>query len=99
MNHKLPILIAATIGLSILTTNIYVNSAIATRTYESEYGVMGYGAGPVIQEAVNTGNSQLDKAVNKFYHCISHAHEDPPTVEKVDNCYYQTLGDGTGGLT
>jgi len=43
MNRKLPILIAATIGLSILTTIGYVNSAIAKRTYESEYGGMGYG--------------------------------------------------------
>ena len=48
----LPILIAAT------TTNGYVNSAIAKRTYECEYGGMGYegyggmgyGGGPVIQE-------------------------------------------------
>ena len=61
MNRKLPILIAATIGLSILTTIGYVNSAIAKRTYESEYGGMGYGGyggmgngggGPVIQELV-----------------------------------------------
>ena len=43
------------------------------------------GAGHVIQEPVNTGNFQLDKAVNKFYHCISHTHKDPPTIEKVDN--------------
>ncbi|MFZ0511728.1 MAG: hypothetical protein WAM14_08995, partial [Candidatus Nitrosopolaris sp.] len=64
------------------------------------YGGTGYGgAGPVIQEPVNTGNSQLDKAINKFYHCISHTHEDPPTIEKVDNCYYQTLGGSTGRLT
>jgi hypothetical protein len=55
------------------------------------YGGNGYG-GPVIQEPVTTGNSQLDKAINKFYNCISKTHEDPPTVEKVDNCYYQTVG-------
>jgi hypothetical protein len=106
MNNKIPILIAATIGLSILTTNISVNSAIARSTHESGYGGMGYGgmgyggmgygrAGPVIQEPVDTGNPHLDKAINKFYNCLSHTHEDPPTVEKVDNCYYQTLGGNT----
>jgi hypothetical protein len=111
MNNKLPILIAATIGLSILTTNISVNSAIAKSTYESRYGGMGYGgyggmgyggyggmghgaAGPVIQEPVDTGNHHLDKAINKFYNCLSHTHEDPPTIEKVDDCYYKTLGGG-----
>ncbi len=66
MNKKLPLLIAATIGLSILTTNISVNSAIARSTHRSGYGGMGYGgmgyggmdhngAGPVIQEPVDTG--------------------------------------------
>ncbi|MGC2572843.1 MAG: hypothetical protein WA364_15135 [Candidatus Nitrosopolaris sp.] len=125
MNCKLPILIAATIGLSILATNISVHSAIAKRTHESEHGGMGYGGyggmpygyggmpygyggmpygyggmgnrgtGPVIQEPVDTGNQHLDKAINKFYNCLSHTHEDPPTVQKVDNCYYQTLSGGS----
>ena len=98
MNNKLPILIAATIGLSILTTSISVNSALARSKYESGYGGMGYGgAGPVIQEPVDTGNPHLDKAINKFYNCLSHTHEDPPTVQKVDDCYYQTLGNNDGG--
>jgi hypothetical protein len=116
MNRKLPILIAATIGLFILTTNISVNPASAKSKHESEYGGyggMGYGgyggmpygyrgmpyggmghegAGPVIQEPVDTGNAHLDKAINKFYNCLSHTHEDPPTVQKADDCYYQTLG-------
>ena len=96
-------MIAPTIGLSILTTNISVDSAIARSQYESGYGGMGYGgyggmghggAGPVIQEPVDTGNHHLDKAINKFYNCLSHTHEDPPTIEKVDNCYYQTLSGG-----
>src|SRR5215831_17963775 len=111
MNCKLPILIAATIGLSILATNISVHFAIAKRIHESEHGGMGYGGyggmpygyggmgnggtGPVIQESVDTGNQHLDKAINKFYNCLSHTHEDPPTVQKVDNCYYQTLSDGS----
>ena len=59
------------------------------------YGGMPYGGqgvkGPVIQEPVDTGNHHLDKAINSFYNCLSHTHEDPPTVQKVDNCYYQTL--------
>ena len=38
------------------------------------------GAGPVIQEPVDTGNQHLDKAINKFYNCLSH---DPPTVQQV----------------
>ena len=98
MNNKIPILIAVTIGLSILTTNISVNFAIARSKYESGYGGMGYGGmgyggtGPVVQEPVDTGNHHLDKAINKFYNCLSHTHEDPPTIEKTDNCYYQTLG-------
>jgi hypothetical protein len=101
MNNKIPIFIAATIGLSILTVSISVNSASARNTFESEYfggigygghggmpyGGMGYGgAGPVIQEPVDTGNPHLDKAINKFYNCLSHTHEDPPTVQKVDDC-------------
>ncbi|MGC2571925.1 MAG: hypothetical protein WA364_10485 [Candidatus Nitrosopolaris sp.] len=41
---KLPILIAATIGLSILATNISDNSVIARSTHENNYG--GYGGMP-----------------------------------------------------
>src|SRR5262249_12269597 len=105
---KLPILIAA-IGLSILATNISVNSASARNAFDGGYfggygGYGGYGgdggyggmgnggAGPVIQEPKDTGNPHLDKAINKFYNCLSHTHEDPPTVQKVDDCYHQTLG-------
>jgi hypothetical protein len=115
MNRKLPILIAATVGLFILTTNISVNSVIARSTHENDYGGMGYGGyggmpygyggmpyggmgqagtGPVIQEPVDTGNPHLDKTINKFYNCLSHTYEDPPTVQKVDSCYYQTLSGG-----
>src|SRR5215472_3779278 len=92
MNNKIPIFIAVTIGLSILTRSISVNSAIARSTYESGYGRMGFGgmgyggAGPVIQEPLDTGNPHLDKAINKFYNCLSRTHEDSPNVQKVDNC-------------
>jgi hypothetical protein len=115
MNHKLPILIAA-IGLSILATNISVNSASARNTLDSEYfggmgnggyggmpyayGGMGQGGvGPVIQEPVDTGNPHLDRTINNFYNCLSHTHEDPPTVQKVDNCYHQTVGSNGGTQT
>jgi hypothetical protein len=91
------LLIAVTMILSIPTTNIYVNSAAARVGHESAYGGMGYGGvGQVIQEPVDTGKSHLDKAINKFYSCISRTHEDPPAVEKADNCYYQNLGGSTG---
>ena len=86
------LLIAANIGLSISATNVSVNYAMAIAAHGMHHGETGHGGvGPVIQEPVDTGNSQLDKAINKFYHCISHTHEDPPTIDKVDNCYYQTL--------
>jgi hypothetical protein len=59
------------------------------------------GGGSVAQEQVNTGNSNLDKEINKFYSCISKTHQDPPSIGKVDNCYSQALGgsgigDGSG---
>jgi hypothetical protein len=114
-NCKLPILIAAvtTIGLSILATNISVNSALAKRTHEGGNGYGGYGGmpygygggmgngrtGPVIQEPVDTGNDHLDKAINKFYSCLSHTHEDPPTLQITDDCYYKTLGSNGGRQT
>jgi len=52
----------------------------------------GKGGGSVAQEQVSTGNSNIDKEINKFYSCISKTHEDPPSIEKVDTCYSQTLG-------
>jgi hypothetical protein len=54
------------------------------------------GTGPVIQEPVDTGNHDLDKAINKFYNCLSHTHENPPTVQKADTCYYQTVSSNGG---
>ena len=56
----------------------------------------GGGGGSVSQEKVSTGDSSLDKGINKFYSCVSKTHQDPPTIEKVDNCYYQGV-DGSGG--
>jgi hypothetical protein len=53
------------------------------------------GGGSVAQEQVNTGNSNLDKEINKLYRCISKTHQDPPSIGKVDNCYSQALG-GSG---
>ncbi len=111
MNNKIPIFIAVTICLSILTTSVSVNSAIAKEDWG--FGGMGYGghggnrfggmsyggAGSVIQEQVDTGNPNLDKAINEFYNCLSDAHEDPPTFQKADGCYYQTLGSNGGMQT
>jgi hypothetical protein len=74
-NPPLLILIAIIIGLSILTINISINFVMARP--------------PVIQEEVNTGNPNLDKQINEFYHCISKTHEDPPSIQTVDNCYSQ----------
>lgn len=91
-NHRdMLLLLIAAIGLSVLTTNVSINLVDAKSSGGSGYGGSGYG-GPVIQEPVTTGNSHLDKAINKFYNCISKTHEDPPTIEKVDNCYYNTVG-------
>jgi hypothetical protein len=55
------------------------------------------GGGSVAQEQVSTGNSNIDKEINKFYSCISKTHQDPPSIEKVDNCYSQTLGGSDNG--
>jgi len=93
-NYSNMLLLIAAIDLSVLTTNVSINFVDAKSKSllgGSGYGGSGYG-GPVIQEPVTTGNSHLDKAINKFYNCISKTHEDPPTIEKVDNCYYNTVG-------
>jgi hypothetical protein len=79
--------IAAAITFSLLTTSITLTtSAMASSK----------GGGSVMQEQVKTGNSNLDKEIDKFYSCISKTHQDPPSIEKVDNCYSQTLS-GSGG--
>jgi hypothetical protein len=78
-----PFFIAFAIMLSILAINISLTpSAMASNK----------GGGSVVQEKVNTGNSNLDKSINKFYSCISKTHQDPPSIEKVDNCYSLALG-------
>jgi hypothetical protein len=75
MKHPpLLILIAIIIGLSVLTINISINFAMARRAHGVAHEVLP----PVIQEQVYTGNPDLDKQINKFYHCISKTHEDPP---------------------
>ena len=82
-NFPLLILIATIIGLSVITANTSINFAMAASS--------GNGRGAsVVQEQVNTGNPNLDKEINKFYSCISKTHQDPPPIQIVDNCYYQT---------
>jgi hypothetical protein len=93
MNNPLLILVWIIFGLSILTTNISNNFAMAASN----------GGAFVVQEQVSTGNLNLDKEINKFYHCISKTHADPPSIQSVDNCYHQTsIGDhqtSTGGTS
>jgi hypothetical protein len=83
------------IVLALITNSRIVISALA---------VSGGVAGPVIQEAVNTGNPDLDKQVNKFYGCISKITHEPqePGKAEVDNCYFQVFGGGinsSSGIT
>jgi hypothetical protein len=80
------------IVLALVTNSRIVISALAVSS-----GV----AGPVIQEAVNTGNPDLDKQVNKSYGCISkitHEPQEPGRIE-VDNCYFQMFGGGSNNST
>jgi hypothetical protein len=47
------------------------------------------GAGPVIQEPVDTGDHHLDKAINKFYNCLSHTriiYNIGKIREKINSC-------------
>jgi hypothetical protein len=83
-NRTLFLIAASAITLSLLASS----STFATPVMASSKG----GGGPVSQEQVSSGNSNLDKEINKFYSCISKTHQDPPSIEKVDNCYYQALG-------
>jgi hypothetical protein len=87
MSNPLPLtLIVIIIGLSVLTiNNISINFAMARRAHGRGHSALP----PVIREQVNSGNSNLDKQINKFYHCISKTHEDPPSIQTVEYCYYQ----------
>ena len=78
-----------TIGVSLLM----MNTAIAASNVNG--GTIR--SGPVVQEQANTGNPTLDKEINKFYSCISKTHQDPPTKQIVDNCYYQSSIEGING--
>jgi hypothetical protein len=65
-----------------------------SRIIISALAVSSVNSGPVIQEAVNTGNPEFDKQVNKFYDCISNITHEPqePGKAEVDNCYFQIFG-------
>src|SRR6266849_5749399 len=83
------------IVLALVTNSRIVISALAVSSGSS---------GPVIQEAVNTGNPDLDKQVNKFYSCIAKITHEPqePGKAEVDNCYFQIFGgsiDNSSGVT
>ncbi len=90
-SNRKPLFIAAAVTLSLLTTS----TALSTSAMASIKG-----GGSVVQEQVNTGNSRLDKEINNFYSCISKTHQDPPSINKVDDCYSQAFGGGySGGST
>jgi len=93
MRNRALFFMSAAITLSLLIASI----GLTTPAMASSKGIKG-GGGPVTQEQVSTGNPTLDKEINKFYSCISKTHQDPPTIEKVDSCYYQALS-GAGGST
>jgi hypothetical protein len=81
--------------LALVTSSDIVISALAVSSGSS---------GAVIQEAVNTGNPELDKQVNNFYSCISKITHDPqePDKAQVDNCYFQIFGgsiNNSSGIT
>lgn len=76
------LIITVTVGLSLFTASpVKAATKVTTGTAAR---------GPVIQEQPNTGDPTLDKEINKFYSCVSRTHQDPPTRQIVDNCYYQT---------
>ena len=78
-DRALYFIITSAVTLSLLTASVTVISPAMASSK---------GGGSVVQTKVSTGNSGLDKEINKFYSCISKTHQDPPTIEKVDNCYY-----------
>src|SRR5215472_8847973 len=87
-NRSLYFITALAVTLSLLTTSFAVVSPAMASSK---------GGGSVVQEKVSSGNSGLDKNINSFYSCISKTHQDPPTREKVDNCYYQSSIEGISG--
>jgi len=85
-SRSLYFIVAFAVTLSLVTTSL----AVASPAMASSKG-----GGSVVQEKASTGNSGLDKSISSFYSCISKTHQDPPTIGKVDNCYYQTVGGGS----
>lgn len=82
---------AAALTLTLFTTNVLLTGPAMASAKE------GGGGGSVSQEKVSTGDSSLNKEINKFYSCVSRTHKDPPTLEKVDSCYYEGVG-GSGSI-
>ena len=81
----------ATIILSFLlkTRITLATPAMASSKGNKEGGSGGGGGGwPVSQERVSTGNSNLDKQINKVYSCISKTHQGPPTIVKLDSQHH-----------
>ena len=90
--------------LTMFVLVIVVALVTNSRIVISALAVSSVSSGPVIQEAVNTGNPEFDKQVNKFYGCISKITHEPqePGKAEVDNCYFQIFGgsiDNSSGIT
>ena len=83
---------AAFFTVSAITLSLLITSTLTTPAMASSKG-----GGSVAQEQVSTGNSNLDKEINKFYSCISKTHQDPPSIAKVDKCYLRILGGSDTG--
>ena len=81
-----------TATITIMSFLLIMSLTLIAPAMASSKGGESGGGGAVTQEKVSTGNSNLDKEVNGFYSCISKTHQDPPTIEKVNSCYYQALG-------
>ena len=92
-SNQRPLVVAALI-LTLFTTSLFLGASMV-----SAKG----GGGSVSQEKVSTGYSGLNKGINNFYSCVSKTHKDPPTIEKVDSCYYKGVGGsssiGTNGTS
>jgi hypothetical protein len=89
INRAVHFFLSAAVAISLLTVFV----ALTTSAMASS---KGGGGGAVAQVKVNSGNPNLDKEVNKFYNCISKTHQDPPTIDQIYNCYYQSLGSSSG---
>ena len=92
------LILVCSISLAVILASVSGNTAWAATTVLSPANrAPSSHSGPVIQEQVNTGNTELDKQISNFYSCISKTHLDPPTIQVVDGCYSQQQIAGVTG--